>query len=319
MSERRFVGFYPYPDLWVGAPPDLALDGDKLTDESVRRLREDVLEVEASSWEIRVARDGLVLLNLASLDLELAKADEEVKKDIAMDNSGPIFESVWLRYLQHVNVLHFLLACAQHHNRNMYLIQFSELGLFDCERVIVGAAGPLRHASYGHSRSNYLRRFNVVRLQSVPGAMPAPVDLFQDMADLYRSAYSGGHVEYLRRPAKALSEYRIRNYTDSYVVAWFVIENWVHSEYAKLGVPPNKNDWQVSYRMKKLLQRGALDKPTYDELDDLRVRRNGIAHAGAAATQGDAQQVIERMRSCAEQHTRLPLPFATNPSPILGL
>lgn len=129
MSSNQFTGFFPNSPVWVDPIPtsnDLAA-GPTL-------LASTALAFDGDGYEIRVARDGMILFRDEAIEAEIGEIDETWTGDLALAKSH---DSPWAAYLIQLNCLYLALECVMHMlgKRNNYIHGFAQLDRADLRRI----------------------------------------------------------------------------------------------------------------------------------------------------------------------------------------
>jgi hypothetical protein len=290
----REFGFYPSTDIWAGSPVVIVPGMDPWVFTGL--MEEEVYRHRSAHFDLRVCRDGLIMLQVTGLEAEWPTAE-----------SPEALARWWGKYIEVVNCAHLLLDAAVLEEMNLSYGQFAEITRSDVliVRFNGGSVTSISGGSATALRGKYLERYlslhagnDGIRLfhrQSLDrGVFPA-LSLKLECAIKSKET-----VRYLATIARGVAQYKIGNYQVSLVLAWFVIESilfakWrAHLEglqrsFAGGEKRINKErmealegrDYPASVVTSLLELEGRLDFDSYRKIDRVRRNRNKVVHQDA--------------------------------------
>ena len=313
-----------------------------ISDEDFKRIefpeyiRENIFNYEAEnkSWKLSVSRDGLIQFQRKSLEEQIQEVRESWTEDLRTSKS---FEFVWVKYLRDLNVIYFLLDCSTKLNFNIYAFQYYELTYLDAIRVHYDEDEKFcGQVHYRGNDLNALFRQGQVRpsnKKNFERSAELPTRVLEDLTGYYLDNVLNNdeYMTLLHRTAKSYSEHNLKNYENSIVISWFILETYINQLWDKMldsndikGGRKRKlkdRDYTASVKTEFLQLQGSISDERYESLDKLRSVRNKIAHNYMEfdATDTDSKNALELVKEILKEKIELSFPFATTGFPIIGL
>lgn len=325
----KALGFYPYQKFSID---------QKISEEEMRQekfalfIREPAYKFEGDGWSFIVSRDGLVQYHRDDFE----SLSDEIDTDWRSDSpSFKSYESVWLKYLTHLNVIYFLLQCSMHLNVNISAFEFFELTYLDTTRITYEDDKPIRQCNYGGLDLNEMIRsgdYSPTNDRAFQRFI-LPKSVLDDLCRYYliNVINNNESVKLLHRAAKSLSEHNLRNYDDSLVMSWFLLEVYINGEWEKLLSSKTitgsikktlqGRDYTASVKTEILEIHEMITTNRYERLNKTRKVRNKIAHdfGRKSATKQESVEALALVREIIGERLGLSFPYQTHGIPIHGL
>lgn len=258
----RYICFYTNRPFWAGEQPDIAkiiLSGKLFTDTLSKR----VFEYEDDSLYLAFCKNGLVMTKIKMLE---AKRQEIV--NTGLKNEEFIVKDYQLisEYLDYLNAIQLVIISS--------ILEEDKIDLKNCilgpEEVIitttnedVGDSGAsfdsLYNATSYFYRGRYISQYDITlpisidlristRIEVSGKAFNRCVEILKLIINEYET------IKILSIINSAISEYKLLNFKQSFIQAWFVIEYYIHKkwiDYLESKQSQGKN--RISSKRKEIL------------------------------------------------------------------
>lgn len=261
---------------------------------------EEVFTVADERVELRICRDGRILLRVVGLEVSPETTD-----------FAPIEETVrrWGEYLDYLNSFYLLLDSA--------VMEMDHLSYFNLHEVTNRDAFRVTYEDGKSTGENIAVESiaSVFQMGRYSGSYRSEVTIEYDLQIMMRQVISRdaiahasnlflqvvakpGTEKQLASFAKSLAEYKVGNYETSIVLAWFITEASIsslwrsHIEAQNLNIGSDRRrinrerkdfltgrDFSASIVSNMLELVGVLDYSVFEEIDKVRGYRNKIVHA----------------------------------------
>jgi hypothetical protein len=328
--SKRYFGFYPNRHLWVmSAENPVSLENTKQESISEKRrlMTEVIFEAGSPRCELAVVRDGMILVRLPELEDKIEEENRAIANDITASMGNT--RKAWVTYLKLANLIFLFLDSALHgHGRNIYMIEMRELTKLGAYRVSVAnkrvqsatdyeieslasmlRLGYLIEEQYNHFF--FLNRFEI--------ADAVFSDVWRHYLEpTFQEGLNESHFEFV---AKALSEFNLGNYSVSLALSWNLIEGRVNRLWDSA---PNSNvmtskPQSVFWLIEELKSWGVLAIDEADVIHRFRRSRNRYIHKGIDATNSEAKECLDYIKSNSKEILGLELFINTGGPSMHGM
>ncbi|MFH1933991.1 MAG: hypothetical protein ABIN18_20770 [Pseudomonadota bacterium] len=326
----KTLGFYPYQRFSI----DQKISEEEKHQENLAEfMREPIYQFKGDGWSFIVSRDSLVQYHNDDFEVFSEEIDATWETENLADAKS--HETVWLSYLTHLNVVYFLLECSMHLNVNISAFEFFELTYLDTTRITYDQGKPIRQANYGGKDLNQMIRLGDYKPENNEGFphFVLPISVIDDLCNYYmvKIFNDNERVNLLHRVAKSLSEHNLRNYDNSLVMSWFILETYINDEWEKLLAIKEitgkrkkilqGRDYTASVKTEILETHGVITPDRYESLNKIRKVRNAIAHnfGSRSATKQESSEALILVQEIIGEHLELNLAYQTHGTPVHGL
>ncbi|MEX2143912.1 MAG: hypothetical protein WD740_04900 [Anaerolineales bacterium] len=253
MSNTKFTAFYPSRPFWAGSAPSLIkldnldwLHGLDQTKQNLlqEQMAEEVFSRTEEQSQIRIARDGRIMVHVAQLETKASKL--HIKEEVDR----------WNEYLNYLNAFYLLLDSSTIEIMNLGYFNLHEVTVRDAFRIVPenGKIKGEAIASESIGSVFQLARNLPIGVSSIPTMMMREVislDVLEHASTLFQQVFSSPGLEKpLATLAKSLGEYKVGNYETSIVLSWFIVEEAVihlwKSHLDKLNVDIKEKEMRIN-------------------------------------------------------------------------
>lgn len=324
MSSTQFVGFYPSRPFWAGSEVNFSNQSREgwFHDQMV----EEVFSEKTDAYELKVSRDGRIMLRVAELE-KVREAEPHIPMEEIVQK--------WGKYLDYLNAFYLLLDSStieisalsyfnlhEITNRDAFCVIY-ENGKSTTEDIAIESIASV--FQMGRYSSSYPSRVPIEYNSAIMMRQVISIDVIQHASSAFAKVVTtSGLAKTLASFAKSLSEFKIGNYETSVVLSWFITEAalshlWkehidsLNAEVAEGRKRINRDrkdfltgrDFTISMVSNLLELWGALPHSQFLDIDAVRGFRNKIVHSHSFApgpTEAQlaiktAQAMIERLWS----------------------
>jgi hypothetical protein len=267
-------------------------------------MREEVYLHEDAAFNLRISRDGMLMLQVRSLTPVVR--GESVPPEPIQDTAA-----WWGKYLDHVNTLHLLLDSAVLSKLNLALLSLTEVTWRDA-LIIRFEDGYLKGGPFlpdSSAESHQLLRYASYCFRGDPSndsrifsRRILPIEVFDLLKDNFAAAIRHPFlIQSLASVARSLSQYKVGNYSTSLLLSWFVIEAVINQEWDRFIDSSNRDlengvkrinaerrkhlssgpDYPISVVSNLLELADVLPSSDFMRIDQVRRYRNNIVHSKA--------------------------------------
>lgn len=362
--ETNYKAFYTSRPFWAGNKPSLSildspLHFTKIADDGSsfsildrsghfsKIMEEEIFLYESEIYQLKICKDGMILFRNEALEKDI-KDEYKKCKDKPIDIKKNV--SWWSTYLDYLNCIYLLLDSAtlsiKRHawfeiseitNKDVFQISFKDGKFSSCtipELSIVEKFIEGRHLSaYDHDFSHALK-FD----RRLSWRLEIDNEVFKLLNENLKKIFPHyDHIRTLSNLLKSLAEYKIGNYSVSFILAWFIIESYYsqlwrsflndkNSEITADEKRINKErmmtfkgrDYPISVILSILELSDKIRITDYKKVDSLRKIRNNIVHENTECSSDDCQNAFEFIKYLIKSSMDIDLILSTGYS-ISGL
>lgn len=329
-NRNQFSGFFPHPLSWVEPVPTV----EEII-ENQQLLALDAKNYDRSGYTVRVARDGMILLQINTLEDEIKEINKLWEGDLTRAKS---YGNPWAIYIKHLNVLYFLLECGMHipGKHNHYTYDYCELGRTDMRRVTYDESDIVKsQAIYGHQTRQDLIRRGKIEMEATSSTRSGikPV-FFDEMVILYDEVIEKGLIDDVAGVGKSVSLYKTRDFKSCLLWSWILLEthiSWLWEQYLlsnNISGDQKKRmggrDYTISIKIDSLKISGVIENKDYEVLDNGRKSRNDLVHEGKLKDSRPqivttCRDMINLVRKFFKERHNIDLSFSDHPHGTHGL
>jgi hypothetical protein len=362
--EKNYKGFYTSRPFWAGGKPSFSIlespvhytwiSEDKLSFSILNRsehfskiMEEDIFKYESELYQLKICKDGMILFRNEELEQDVKN---EYKKCEGKQIDIKQHVNWWSTYLDYLNCIYLLLESAtlsiKRHawfeiseitNKDVFQISFKDGKFSGCtvpELSIVSKFITGRNLSDYDSDFSRALKFD----QRLSWRLEIQNDVFELLNDNFGKIFPHyDHIRTLSNLLKSLAEYKIGNYSVSFILAWFIIES--HFSQSWRSFLNDKNceieagekrinrkrmdifkgrDYTISVILSMLELSDKISITDYNQVEKLRKIRNAIVHENAECSNDACINAFEFIRSLIKNAMGLDLMLSTGYS-ISGL
>jgi hypothetical protein len=310
-------------------------------------MEEEIFSYESELYRLKICKDGMILFRCEELEKDIKKEYEKCE-----DNTIDIKKHVhwWSTYLDYLNCIYLLLDSAtlsiKRHawfeiseitNKDVFQISFKDGKFSSCtipELSIVSKFIEGKNLSAYNPDFSYALKFD----RRLSWRLEIQNDVFELLNYNFGKIFPHyDHIRTLSNLLKSLAEYKIGNYSVSFILAWFIIE--LHYSQSWRSFLNDKNyeiaagekrintkrmyifkgrDYPISVILSMLELGDKISITDYKKVDKLRKIRNDIVHENVECYNDDCINAFEFIRSLIKNAMGLDLILSTGYS-ISGL
>jgi len=345
---KGYIGFYTSRPFWAGTRPKFnEISQEKFTD----IMSQEVFIFKNDDYEIKICKDGLFLFRLEAIARDL---DQARRSEKPLDFEIEV--GYWSKYLHYLNTIYLLFELSilkkigisyfeisEITNKDAFSIQFNNEKFDGCSISDLSIISYYQQGRFLHYYKLYEglnTDQSILMDQRIAGRLlELTQDAFDSFVDDFTKIYNDfKSVEILSDFTKALSEYKIANYSVSFVLSWFIIESYLNDKWRTLlrskNFEPTPGIKRInSERMKYLQDRDfhisviqnllelfdVLELPKCKKIDKLRKIRNKLVHGDENSCHAqDCSEAFKIITDFILEHTNISLQLNTSRS-IRGL
>jgi len=250
-------------------------------------------------FELRICRDGLILLRVAALESETKPLEPLQRIDDIVGR--------WGKYLDYLNAFYLLLDSATIKKDNLQYFSLDEVTIKDAFRIRYenGKVG-----GYDLKSESTAWTFQMGRLKAGYGPIPIendhriifrriiPLDTIDFAVQQFKRVFDDGLQSVLASFAKSISEYKVGNYETAIVLAWFITERIINQMWKAHLISLKRDeeggqqrinsermeyltgrDYSASIMTNLLELYGVMPFSVFKDVDSVRRFRNKIVHS----------------------------------------
>ncbi len=324
-DPKKFRAFYLPLTNWVGEAVDLIYPPNGAL---IPELSEVNFVRVFEQFEMRVARDGMVMLHLSAFPD--APLETNIEQRVRMLNA----------YVEHMNAFLLLLDTTLQKLERGGSVDVSEVTRADICTVVYFKDQPIPSIAASGFNASFVRagyRFSPPNTGDhfwIAYRSTISLDAIEQTVTLFRQAIEAeGLISALASLTKGVSEYKVGNYALAIVLSWFVVESALRQLWRRVldqirkgdsSAPPRMNgdrlklltgnNYSIAAISNTLELMEILSPGLFQLVNDVRQKRNKIAHVDGdyAATTQDAVQAIQAASAMVKAY------FDFDVSPSLG-
>jgi len=282
VSSGTFIGFYMGRGFWVGRPLDLF---DEKSDDQLRGIIPEIVSTYSHAlFDAAACIDGLLLLRVNHLAASVPNMGDPRQFEAS---------TLWWReHLDYANALQLLVESESRKCSDSNDMDSAALSISNTCRVEI-RDGFVRSQSFERGRNLLTVRRETLEWISGRRIGDRPAELrdttwsvvervsskaiSKAMARFASTVHDSDRIKLLSTIVQAKTAHAEGHFSTAFILFWFAIESSVRSIIQNLNKTPKNSP--IITAIEKLLELGEIDQDLANELQELRVIRNKLAHA----------------------------------------